>query len=57
MCGRPRSHHLYLNIKRRGYLRFKASVVARVTKLAGLDKQGRLSYSARIERRSFPVNG
>jgi hypothetical protein len=24
MCERPRSHHLYLNLQRKGYFRFKA---------------------------------
>jgi len=36
MCERLRSHHLYLNLQLKLYLRFK--VVARVTKLARLDR-------------------
>ena len=45
MYERRRSHHLYLNLQRKLYLRFKARMVARVGKLARLDRQGRLSYS------------
>jgi hypothetical protein len=48
---------LYLNLKRQGYLPFKASMVARVRKLARLDRQGRLSYSERIQEHSFQANG
>ena len=53
MCERPRSHHLDLNLQRKGYLRVNARVVARVGKLARLDRQGRLSYSERVQRHSF----
>jgi hypothetical protein len=49
MCERPRSHHLYLNLQRKDCLRFKARMMARVDKLVRLDKQGRLSYSERIQ--------
>ena len=45
MCERPRSHHLSLSLQRKRYLRGTARMVARVRKLARLDRQGRLSHS------------
>jgi hypothetical protein len=39
MCERPRSHHLYLNLKRKDWSRCKTRMMARVGKLARLDRQ------------------